>query len=82
MHTSMTELRKTMSDTINKVTYTKERVIIEKDGKPAAALVSIEDLEVLEALEAAEEKEDMRLIKERENEERVSFEEVKHELGL
>ncbi len=82
MHTNVTDLSKTMSDTLDKVISTKERVIIERDGKPAAALISLEDLEYLEALDAAEEEEDLRICEERKDEETVSLEEVKKRMGF
>jgi len=44
-------LRATLAETLNQVAYTHERVIVEKHGKPVAALVPIEDLKTLEALE-------------------------------
>lgn len=44
-------LRATLAETLNQVAYAHERVIVEKHGKPVAALVPIEDLKTLEALE-------------------------------
>jgi prevent-host-death family protein len=44
-------LRATLADTLNQVAYAHERVIVEKHGKPVAALVPMEDLETLRALE-------------------------------
>jgi prevent-host-death family protein len=44
-------LRATLADTLNQVAYAHERVIVEKHGKPVAALVPMEDLEMLRALE-------------------------------
>ncbi len=35
----------------NKVAFTKERVLLERHGKPIAALVPVEDLELLQELE-------------------------------
>ena len=45
------ELRDNLGDALNRVGYRKERIIIEKHGRPAAALVPVEDLEFLRALE-------------------------------
>lgn len=45
------ELRDNLGDVLNRVGYGKERIIIEKHGRPAAALVPVEDLELLRALE-------------------------------
>jgi len=73
-------LRATLAETLNQVAYTHERVIVEKHGKPVAALVPIEDLKTLEALEdridlaAAR-----RALKEPG---RIPWEKVKKDLGL
>ncbi len=45
------ELREQLGEVLNRVSYGKERVVIEKHGRPAAALVPVEDLELLRALE-------------------------------
>ena len=51
MRTSVVDLRKTMSDTINRVAFEKERVILERNGKDMLALVPMDDLALLEKLE-------------------------------
>jgi prevent-host-death family protein len=43
--------RGTLAETLNRVTYRGERVVIQKRGKPVAALVPVEDLRLLEQLE-------------------------------
>lgn len=48
------ELRLSLGDAVSRTAYTGERVVITRHGKPAAALVSTEDLARLEALEMAE----------------------------
>lgn len=48
---SVTELRQNFSDSLNRVSYGGERLILHRNGKPSAALISCEDLELLEALE-------------------------------
>ena len=40
-----------LSDTLNRVSYGKERIVIKRHGKEVAALVPMEDLEFLEELE-------------------------------
>ena len=40
-----------LSDTLNRVSYGKERIVIKRHGKDVAALVPMEDLEFLEDLE-------------------------------
>jgi prevent-host-death family protein len=44
-------VREQFAEALNRVGYGKERVVIERHGKPVAALVPIEDLETLRALE-------------------------------
>lgn len=43
--------RDSLSDTLNRVSYAKERIIIRRHGKDLAAIVPIEDLIILEDLE-------------------------------
>ncbi len=48
---SATQLRENISEHIGRVRHGGERLVIEKNSKPAAALISYKDLELLEALE-------------------------------
>ena len=48
---SMTKARQDFTDIANRVMYGSERICIEKNNKPAVAVVPIEDLELIEALE-------------------------------
>lgn len=48
---SVTDARDNLSDTINRVQYGKERVVICRREKPAAAVVPMEDKELLDGLE-------------------------------
>ena len=48
---SVVEARRMLSELLGRVAYARERVVVERKGKPMAALVSIEDLQRLEALE-------------------------------
>lgn len=48
---SISDLRNKISEIANKVAYQGERVRIDRNGKPIAGIVSIEDIEFLEALE-------------------------------
>lgn len=43
--------RDDFSDTLNRVAYTGERVVLRRHGKDIAAIVPIEDLEMIEAIE-------------------------------
>jgi prevent-host-death family protein len=50
-----TTARAEFADTINRVAYGGERVVLERRGRPLAALVSIGDLLVLESTNEGEE---------------------------
>lgn len=75
--------RDSMSDTINRVSYGKERIIIRRHGKELAALVPIEDLQFLEELEDRMDLEEARAaLAEAEREGTILWETVKKNLGL
>lgn len=44
-------LRENLSDVLGRVTYGHERVLVTRNGRPAAMLIDIDDLLALEALE-------------------------------
>ena len=46
-----TEARKGFSEAISRAAYGSDRIVIQRRGKPGAALVSMDDLRLLEALE-------------------------------
>ena len=48
---SISKLRISISEIVSRVVYQNERVTIERNGKPACAIISMADLELLEALE-------------------------------
>ena len=47
----VTDARQKLADTINRVAYGKERIVLRRRGKDIAALVPVEDLALLEELE-------------------------------
>jgi prevent-host-death family protein len=51
VHVGLTEIRSNFHDTIRRVQFGGERVVLERQGQPVAALVPMEDLEYLERLE-------------------------------
>lgn len=51
MSISMTEARAHFSELINRVYFGKERIELERQGKPLVALISLEDLQLLRRLE-------------------------------
>lgn len=48
---STSEARKQFADALNRVAYGSDRIVLERNGKDVAALISIEDLELLQLLE-------------------------------
>jgi prevent-host-death family protein len=48
---NIVKIRSKLADTINRVAYQGERVVLQRRGKGVAALVSMEDLARLEKLE-------------------------------
>lgn len=74
------EARKDFADTLNRVAYRRERVVLHRRGKNVAAVVPIEDLTLLEELEDCLDLEAAR--KALAEPERVPYEEVRRELGL
>ncbi len=46
-----TAVRDNLSDTLNRVAYQHERIVLRRHGKDVAAIVPIEDLALLEKLE-------------------------------
>ena len=53
---SAAEAKRKFSELIGRAAYGHERIIIERKGKPMAAVIGLEDLRRLEALEARMEK--------------------------
>jgi prevent-host-death family protein len=50
-HIAASKVRRDLSDTLNRVAYGRQRVVLERRGKEIAAVIPIEDLRLLEALE-------------------------------
>ena len=77
---SMSEIRLKLSELANRVIYGGERVVVEKNNKPAFGIVSMEDIELLERLE---DEIDIKAAKEALKEgDFVPWEQVKKELGM
>jgi prevent-host-death family protein len=78
-----TQLRDELTDTINRVAYGGERIVLERHGKGLAALISLDDLRLLQQLEDKEDIEAARLaLAEAKEKGTRSLAEVKAELGL
>ena len=54
MNVGIAEIRNNLAEAINRAAYAGERVILERRGKPVAAIVSVDDLKVLEEMEDQE----------------------------
>lgn len=79
---SMTRLPASqLAQAVDLLTHEGERVLIEQDGSPIAALVSVEDLALLEELEDAADVEAARAAL-AEPGENIPYEQVRRELGL
>ena len=50
---SVSQMKDTLSEVLNRAAYGQERIIVASRGKPKAAVISIDDLELLEELEDA-----------------------------
>jgi prevent-host-death family protein len=72
-----------LSDTLNRVSYGKERIVIRRHGKEIAALVPMEDLAFLEELEDRLDLEEARAaLAEAGTDDTIPWEKVKKDLGL
>lgn len=78
----LVELRNRLGDTINEITYTGKRLTITRNGKPAAALICIEDLELLEALELKRDSEDFEQALAEDDGYRIGLEDFQTKHGL
>lgn len=80
---SAKEAREKFADLVNRTAYSKERVVVTRNDRPMAAVVSIEDLELLELLEDYVDLADAReALAEARCDGTRSWEDVKAELGL
>ncbi|MEX2316277.1 MAG: type II toxin-antitoxin system prevent-host-death family antitoxin [Pirellulales bacterium] len=85
MKLGIAEIRNNLADALNRVVYRGERVVLERRGKPTAAIVSLDDLALLEALE---DRDDVRAARRalaemrRKGEKPVPWEVAKKQLGL
>ncbi|MBW4559808.1 MAG: type II toxin-antitoxin system Phd/YefM family antitoxin [Mojavia pulchra JT2-VF2] len=51
--TSASEARANFQELINRAEYRGDRIVIQRHGKPVAAIIGLEDLKLLEAIEDA-----------------------------
>ena len=85
MNMNIVAIRSRLADTLNRVAYQGERVVLQRRGKGVAAIVPMEDLE---ALEKMEDEKDVREAKKalaemkRKGLKPIPWEQVKAELSL
>jgi prevent-host-death family protein len=81
MRTALVDLRKNLAEAVNRAAYGGERVIVERHGKPVAALVSLRDVELLKQLEDQRDLQAARKAR-KEKSKRVPLANVKARLGM
>lgn len=60
VHIPVSEFKNEIAETLNRVAYAGERVLLQRHGKNVAALVSIKELEILEDIEQMEDEIDLK----------------------
>ena len=79
----VSEARDDLAETLNRVRYKGERIVLHRRGKDVAALVPVEDLELLEDLEDRIDLEDAReALREARKKGTIPWKDVKKKLGL
>jgi len=77
-----TVLRNDLSDTLNRVAYGRERIVLHRRGKNLAVLIPIEDFKFLEEIEDAKDVDEAIRRLDDPNEKPVSYRKAKKVLGL
>jgi prevent-host-death family protein len=75
------QLREDLASALNKVAFGGERIVLQRNNKDVAALVSMEDLSLLRALEDKLDLEEMKKAMD-ELGANIPWEDVKKELGI
>lgn len=78
---STSKARIDFAEMINQVAYRGERIVLDRHGKPIAAIIPIDDLTFLEEIES---RMDIEAAKRAlaESDERIPYEKLRQELGL
>lgn len=79
------KVRDDFAETLNRVAYGRERIVLRRRGKDLAALVPIEDLDLIEKLEDAIDVREARKVlaeMKRKGEKPVPYAKARRELGL
>jgi prevent-host-death family protein len=81
MDMTTAEARKNLADVLNRVAYTRERVVVTRHGREIAAIVSMEDLTLIERLKGLlDQKEVSDALDELESGASVSWRQLREEL--
>jgi prevent-host-death family protein len=78
----LSRARALFTESVNRVNYRGERIVIKKHGRPVAALVPVEDLELLRELEDRMDLQDARKALAEARGKFILWETVKGKLGL
>jgi prevent-host-death family protein len=78
----LSRVRARFAESVNRVNYRGERIVIRKHGRPVAALVPVEDLDLIRELEDRIDLEDARKALAEAKGKFIPWETVKRELGL
>ena len=78
----LSRVRARFTESVNRVNYRGERIVIRKHGRPVAALVPVEDLDLIRELEERIDLEDARRALAEAKGKFIPWETVKRELGL
>jgi antitoxin Phd len=76
----VSEARRELADTINRVAYRKERIVLRRRGKDVVAIIPLEDLARLEELEDRLDVDDAR--EALAEGDRIPYERARRQLGL
>jgi prevent-host-death family protein len=88
IHIPVSEFKNEIAETLNRVVYAGERVLLQRHGKDVAALVSMREVELLEEIEQLEDQIDLsealKALKELRSgkDVTVSWDDVKKDFGL
>jgi len=77
-----TELKNRIGATLNDVEFRGQRVVLKRQGRPAAAIIPIEDLRLLERLEDELDVRELERVLADPNEEWLTLDEVERDLDL
>lgn len=76
-----TRVRNELSEALNRVAYSGERIVLRRHGKPVAAMVPVADLRMIEEIEDRADIEAVRKAR-KEKGKPIPWEKIKRELGL